>query len=221
MLETRMLGATKNLKALGYDFFDDLRPDLTIEEFGNRYGELLKIPSMPLVQKLIPKHKESEPLNTYSGIFGTGVFPFHSDMAHWYRPPRYLILRCSVPDEHVTTRLVQANQVIPRHDTITAKRALFKPRRKLDGKSYLLKLSDPELFRWDSVFIEPANAEAVELSVDIQARLAVEDFVEFRFSNEGQVLMIDNWKMLHARSTVGELSCAREIERVYLETVCL
>ncbi len=179
------------------------------------------MPSMPLVQKLTPRHKDGEPLNTYSGFFGTGVFPFHTDMAHWYKPPRYLVLRCSIPDEHVTTRLIHANKVIPKHDSLVAKRSLFKPRRKLDGKSYLLRLSEPELFRWDSVFIEPANAEARELSINIQARLAIEDCDEFMFSEVGQVLIVDNWNILHARSTVADRSLRRIIERIYLKEICL
>src|SRR5262245_32192863 len=57
-----------------------------------------------LVQHLIPRASSTP--NTYSGIYGLDRFPFHTDLAHWRMPPRYLLLRCVVGYADVPTLLV-------------------------------------------------------------------------------------------------------------------
>lgn len=211
---------TRNLTRLGYDFIDDLDVNLTIQDIGDRFGGIYRVPGMALIQTLTPRSK-AEPPNTYSGLFGYGEFPFHTDLAHWHRPPRYLVMRCVTPDESVSTRLVPATSVLPEHHADAAQRALFKPRRRLDQKSYFLRVSEPSLSRWDSIFIEPANKVAMELKFDIEARLSLFAFESVVFSRAGQVLIIDNWSILHGRSPVSHPSQGRAIERVYLNTVSI
>ena len=63
-----------------------------------------------LIQELIPRASSTP--NTYSGIYGFGRFPLHTDLAHWRTPPRYLLLRCVVGYADVPTLLIDGQALI-------------------------------------------------------------------------------------------------------------
>jgi L-asparagine oxygenase len=80
----------------GFDFLDSIDACATIAQIGEELGGVYTVPTMPFVQSLTPRSAEFEQPNTYSGLFGLGEFPFHSDMAHWNIPPRYIVMRCAI-----------------------------------------------------------------------------------------------------------------------------
>jgi len=97
------------------------------------------------------------------------------------------------------------------------KRALFSPRRRLDGKMYLLHMLTDELFRWDELFLEPKNQPACEVRkrmLDALNRIEVTNIV---LAQPGHTLLIDNWHALHGRSPVTASETGRRLERVYME----
>lgn len=161
----------------------------------------------------------AKPLNTYGGNYGSAELPLHSDLAHWYRPPRYVMLRCIEGAAGVSTRLIGVpalEQVFPKS---LMRRALFSPRRRLEGKMYLLRMLTGEMLRWDQLFLKPQNREArvvVGLMQENESRLPI---TEIRLARPGSTLIIDNWRALHGRSHVPERDAGRKIDRIYLETL--
>src|SRR5436190_12177740 len=107
-----------------------------------RFGRILTLPGLAEVQVLEPREKARATPNTYSGNFGCGEFPLHTDLAHWSVPPRYLLLRCVVGADGVATRLLDGNDVIARVGRAALRRALVQPRRPLAGCRALLRLLD-------------------------------------------------------------------------------
>lgn len=190
-------------------------------EVAQRIGNIFNVPTMPLIQTLTPRLKENEQDNTYSGNFGVDEFPFHTDLAHWYVPPRYLFLRSLVPVIDVETRLIDSKNICDGIDACILSRAHFKPRKKLDRTANLLKLKQGGIFRWDSIFIEPANSIAEELRWKIQANLSNSKFISLYLAEKGCCLLIDNWRMLHGRSAISTKSMHRKIERVYFEEMII
>jgi hypothetical protein len=100
-------------------------------------------------------------------------------------------------------------------------RAIFKPRRPMSGSIRLLRLceniEDGFCLRWDEVFLQPASKIgeiAKGLVRDYLARINPESIALVR---PGDTLLIDNWRMLHARSQVAAEQHDRKLERVYLE----
>src|SRR4051812_13786946 len=71
----------------------------------SRLGEVVRLPHVEDVQVLRPRATSESPPNIYSGNFGLNAFPLHSDLAHWYLPPRYFALRCVVGADAVQTLL--------------------------------------------------------------------------------------------------------------------
>ncbi|MGO4910705.1 hypothetical protein ACEN2J_20760, partial [Pseudorhodobacter sp. W20_MBD10_FR17] len=80
------------IRRSGYIFLKSHRPNESVVELAKYWGKPIAPWEDGLVQALVPR-SEAAP-NSYSGIYGLGHFPFHSDLAHWRTPPRYLLLRC-------------------------------------------------------------------------------------------------------------------------------
>src|SRR5277367_4742269 len=86
-------------------------PDLSTMEVAQGLGVTLNIEDIfpaagvEVVQSLRPRDT-IHATNHYSGHFGFGSFPLHTDLAHWAIPPRYLFLRCKVGTPDVFTELL-------------------------------------------------------------------------------------------------------------------
>lgn len=185
-------------------------------EVAKQLGDILEVPGMPIAQTLTPRESRGEEKSNYSGNFGMSAFPFHTDLAHWYIPPRYFLLRCIEPSIEVTTNFVSASEVFSQEESINLRRALFRPRRRLDGRLSMLRLHQNDLFRWDTLFIQPMTKIASEMQTRIDNRLKDIQQLEVCLENSGDCVLVDNWKMLHSRSAVPVTSKNRKIERVYI-----
>lgn len=211
------------LKQEGYVFLPGFQP----EEGGATVADMLGFPialgSGPPVHPLRPCRKEEAALNTYSGLFGHGPFPFHSDMAHWPRPPRYLFLRAVVGYASVPTLLIDGNSIVRNVGARLLRRALVRPRRQVKGEWPLLRLYDEDevdsVLRWDQTFIRPASAAGREGFTKMLAALEEAKPVSIPLSAQGDTLIIDNWRMLHARAAIIVGCEDRLLERAYLEGV--
>lgn len=159
----------------------------------------------------------TKPLNTYGGNYALSRLPLHTDLAHWAVPPRYLILRCVVGSPDVATYVLHQRELARSMPGGLIDRALLRPRRRLDGRMFLLRMRHDSIFRWDSLFLEPDNAEAClvrELLAQEPARFVPDEVV---MDQPGKAILIDNWSALHGRSAVPLSAVARRLERVYLE----
>jgi hypothetical protein len=209
----------KDVAERGYVFFDSLRVGMDTTTLANALGR----PMIPwhngLVQDLVPRATATP--NTYSGIYGLNRFPFHTDLAHWRNPPRYLLLRCITGHLGVPTLLIDARAIYDAIGVDILGRAIFRPRRPLDGKLSLLRLYERtdagECFRWDEMFIKPASR--IGQTADCRVREEVGNSTPWAvtLASRGDTLLIDNWRMLHARSSIP-LECKdRQLQRIYLE----
>lgn len=175
-----------------------------------------------LVQQIIPR--ETSTPNTYSGIYGLGRFPFHSDLAHWPEPPRYLLLRCLKGYAEVPTLLVDGRTLAKAVSPKILSRAIVRPRRPRAGVLPFLRLceqtdDDGQRLRWDEVFLTPASKVGEIAYAAIHAWLADCQPLRCCLDAAGDVLVIDNWRMLHARAPVPVGRQDRHIERVYLRSL--
>jgi L-asparagine oxygenase len=210
----------RELKERGYILFssDSEKSMLDVAEC---LGQIFRVSSMPLVQTLTPRLKEDEYENTYSGNYGLNEFPFHTDLAHWYIPPRYLLLRCVCPANNVATKLIDSNVFLENISADLFNRSHFKPRKCLDRKVNLLKILHGGIFRWDSIFIEPVNKTAKLLKIHIEEHINSMQSDNLVLENIGDCLLIDNWRMLHGRDAINRESMGRKIERVYFNEVII
>lgn len=184
-------------------------------------GYFLPGTNIPTVQQLRPRFQDAALKNQYSGVYGVDAFPFHTDLAHWAQPPRYLVLRCVQGAPGVFTEILSANHLLERVEIGQLRRALLRPRRRsrFRGVNVLPVVTGSDPFfsiRWDSLFLVPLNDTAEQIrSVLCRKNLPLRSFAQIKMVNKGDTLVIDNWRVLHARSNAHG-SMHRLIERVYL-----
>lgn len=209
------------LRKAGYIFFSNHRPNKSIGEIAEHFGKPLVPWENGLVQKLVPR-AEAAP-NSYSGIYGLDRFPFHSDLAHWRTPPRYLLLRCIAGFADVPTLMIDGHDLIDAVTLDILGRAIFKPRRPLDGSVSLLRLCEPVndvvRVRWDEVFLKPASRIGEVADLRVRGWLSTCTPTALSLAEMHDTLLIDNWRMLHARAPILPGRETRAIERVYLEAL--
>jgi L-asparagine oxygenase len=211
----------KTIARDGFVFLKSWHPDVPSGEIVNRAGKTLVFNMGTAVHCLVPK--EGAGRNTYSGIYGLNEFPFHTDMAHWTAPPRYLMLRCLKGHGDVATVLADSLDIIKRADCENLSRALVKPRRPFKGAVPLLPLYSPKrgdrasLFRWDEKFIVPASLTGQQGMTAVKHALASITATRVSLCDLGDTIFIDNWRMVHGRSAVAAEQADRVIERAYLE----
>lgn len=208
---------------MGYALIHAYQPQSSTLEVAESIGSVITIPNMDAVQGLRPQPKHKAPANIYSGNYGLGAFPFHTDLAHWYLPPRYLLLRCVIPAAEVVTFLLHFESALADLNAVSIRRALCRPRRRLNGHLALLRLVQPmptrALFRWDQLFLTVANDPAREIEDHLRTICPENVDTRIVFKSPGDTLIIDNWKIMHGRSAVPEGGLNRLIERVYLSEV--
>lgn len=203
----------------GFAFFRQYYPEMDTATIACKLGRSLAPWQGGLIQDLVPR-KIATP-NTYSGIYGLDRFPFHSDLAHWRRPPRYLLLRCLVGYADIPTLLLDTKIIFKTELMAILVRAIFRPRRPLGEQSSLLRLCTPiengYCFRWDEVFLKPVSKVGEIARQRLAELLPKCDSLSMALSRTGDTLVIDNWRMLHARAVIPAGRENRRIQRVYLE----
>jgi L-asparagine oxygenase len=210
------------LQQLRLDGFADLgEHDLAepIHEVARQIGSTIGAIPAAKAEELRASEVGSKGLNTYGGNFGFGSLPLHTDLAHWFLPPRYILLRCVVGSPNVATQVLHHRVVGANVPETLMKQALFSPRRRVEGKMYLVRLLTDQMFRWDELFLEPKNRAAHEvrqLMVECAKQLKP---ASFNFKRAGQTLLIDNWRALHGRSAVTAPDAGRCLQRIYLDGI--
>lgn len=174
----------------------------------------------PAIHALSAKETSGQ-LNTYSGNYGRAAFPLHTDLAHWYLPPRYLVLRCIIGMREVSTQLLDSATIFDQLGLTWLRRTLMQPRRPLGNSRSLLRLveraPDRTYFcRWDPLFLVPATEESARSTTTLSAFLDSAPLQSIALENGGDTLIIDNWRMLHGRSKISITQLERRIDRAYL-----
>jgi len=84
---------------------------------------------------------------------------------------------------------------------------------------YLLRMLTENILRWDSLFLMPQNAAAASV-VKAMSSLESCSLKSVVLSMPGSTLLLDNWQVLHGRSSVQASEADRTIERIYLDPGC-
>jgi L-asparagine oxygenase len=216
-----MISIRSKLSQTGYLYLPSYHPDASTDEIARSLGTPLALANRSPVHQLKPKSAKTATPNTYSGVFGYGGFPLHTDLAHWRFPPRFLMLRCITGFAAVPTLLVDGAAIIDDENRSIFSRALVRPPRPIDGSMPLLRLYGQQdgqgLLRWDEVFIRPASPTGEVGLRKFGECLARIQPVKIALATSGDTLILDNWRMLHGRSPVPPGCQGRLLDRAYLE----
>lgn len=206
---------------VGFAFLPKFKTEKSVNEAMSSLGSLVSLGKGEPVHLLQPKPSLNEPPNTYSGNYGHGQFPFHSDLAHHRHPPKYLILRCIKGHPSVTTPLIDSRVIMDRVGEQELTRALVRSRRRVRGEATLMRLCETTTsgvrFRWDELFLVPASELGKQAFQMVKAEIKRQRAIDLSLANPGDTLVVDNWRMLHSRSSVPVSAVDRVVARAYLE----
>jgi alpha-ketoglutarate-dependent taurine dioxygenase len=214
----------QKVQETGFALLEGYQSERSAAEVVSLLGEADTLGAQGPVHQLKPGLAEARPSNTYSGIYGLGTFPLHTDMAHWHVPPRFLMLRCLQGSAAVPTTLVDGLQIIEQVGETALTRALVKPRRAVQGKRLLLRLYERDhaggyLLRWDEKYILAASPAGERGMSQLRAALATVPPLDVHLIRPGDTLLLDNWRMLHGRGSVPPDALNRTIARAYLRSI--
>lgn len=184
------------------------------------FGAPVCCPGLPMISVLRPHEREAARENTTSSIYGRTAFPLHTDMAHWPLPPRYMLMRASTPVPGLPTILVDSHKL--RLDPISREYCRRASWMVTGVRQPFLCSMDFDHrgrrgIRWDTCTMSPYGQIAKSIHATLSAafqELLDDASIPMDWSFSDEVLIIDNWRMLHMRPCIPESAMHRTLERV-------
>src|ERR1700756_5529428 len=105
--------SVNNLLTDGFRDFGETDPGLPTLAIASKIGRDIGAVVWKQPEPLHVSPIGSKPLNTYGGNYGLGDLPLHTDLAHWHRPPRYVLLRAIRGSTLVSTRVLHHERLRP------------------------------------------------------------------------------------------------------------
>ena len=154
--------------------------------------------SKTLVDRLVPQKKDQAHPNSLSASTGLGVQPWHIDLAHFQTPARYIIFACECEGgNQVPTELVYWKSLLDLVDYESAHTEPFLVRNS-SCSFYATMLTQSQGFlRFDPGCMQPVTEGAKTLMKKLCGK-RIKPTLRINWK-PGQVVIIDNWRMLHRR----------------------
>lgn len=169
-----------------------------------------------LIRSIRPQDLTEAKENTLSSRYGLGPFPFHTDVAHWTTPARYVLLYCVDPGSGARPTLLSDS--VRWNLSRTESRLLCNEVWKTGHRSPRLctvgSMADGTVnIRFDPGCMLPLTEGARKTQQIIEAALgrAPQDRIDWR---PGDLLVIDNYRVLHARGSTLARDTDRILERI-------
>lgn len=165
---------------------------------------------------LVPYSKSDAPPGSMSSMVGKNAQPIHSDGAHTSVPPHYLIFECLEPgSEECPTHIwaIDLDKIIAdRNPLLVAPQWVFGSKDRGFYSSIVQRKLSTSRIRFDPLCMTPAAfcrsslVEAESLIGSYSSKFSI-DWIA------GAILIVDNWRCLHARGSGAEGSPTRKLRR--------
>lgn len=162
-------------------------------------GTAMRTRTRSVVDELVPVSQHEAQPRSLSRTSGTGVQPWHMDMAHRPVPTRYLVLgmlECS--SGTAATELLNAELLLPDGLCEAAGTEPFLVRTGAKSFYATIKGKGQPFLRLDPGCMEGATERARRLMA-LLVELSVPPTYVHRWT-PGSVLVLDNWKVFHRRA---------------------
>jgi alpha-ketoglutarate-dependent taurine dioxygenase len=166
------------------------------------------------VSVLRPTEKGAARPNSLSARYGLGQQPLHTDGAHLQRPPDLVVLFSERPST-TPTRLWRATYgLLPPPPYAALRHGMFLVHSGRD--SFYSPALSASGYRYDPGCMTACDTRAREVTQYFEGQLSHASTYEWM--GWDQVLVIDNRRVLHARSAVGEDDIGRELTRIAFQS---
>ena len=190
------------------------------ETLARAVGDPVAASGKPPVARLTPQSTKEARSNTTSAKYGLSAFPPHTDFAHWPEPPRWLLFRLASAVSNTPTYLFDsANLQLDEKFGEAWRRAVWQVGRVQRGFlcSINFNVGSRRGFRWDADLMSPHGHLAIGIAADLAREInaaAAEGAQKILWRRHDLALLVDNWRILHARGPVASADFHRVLERI-------
>lgn len=208
------------LAGVGFCVSHDEAP---LEELASSLGEPIRVfASDPIPERLlVPNPHSVRGWLSYGQLLG--FLPFHTDCPHFELPPRYLLLRL-VCSGSVSCETVLADPLsrLPERTLLTESPWLrSSPSGRQKSCRILERTPHGPILRFDDVSMRPAFGRH-EVCRSLLLQACTSSIIFQRELKKGETLVVDNWRLMHARRLIGvsegPILVPRVVERVLVKS---
>lgn len=188
-----------------------------IERIGSSLGKRTTGRAGALEEIVQPRHHENAHPRSLSAQYGLNALPYHVELSHRTFPCRYVLLGCITPGKSCSeTKLVDWRNLGFSCDELSFLEQVPILVRNGRRSFYSTILNSERTFlRYDPGCIEAID-ERGEMAIKlVEQRLASGVVLEHKWS-QGDILVIDNWRILHGRGA-SESGTDRRLLRTLID----
>lgn len=190
--------------------------DESLLTLASSFGKVVPGARGEMVQPLPAREKGNGPKGSFSYVVGYEQFPWHTDTAYWDVPARFLLLASEEANPCATTyqSFGEIKNSIADFDYLMARavylmdvpgeKRYISPRFDILGKCG---------YRLDFHIYRPVNEEA-ETLMRLVEKILEKNYLRHLWTGKNVVVM-DNWRMIHGREAVSE-DKNRLLKRIYI-----
>lgn len=157
-------------------------------------------PGLGVIHRLTPSDRNKARRGTLSAVHGEGAFPAHVDGAHRAIPPRLVVIWCAEDDQRRPTILYHWRDIeshVPDAELLYHELFLFRAGRRSFVDS--IRSDQRNFIRYDPGCMAPGTRMAKDVLEKVGTAIEEADRIEISW-RAGVGIIIDNWRLLHARS---------------------
>lgn len=200
----------------------ELDPASTVRELGrigDYFGTRVAGRAGSLDEVIQPRAADDAHPRSLSLRYGLGALPFHTELSHRTKPCRYLLLGCIDPGSPAAATMLldwRNLRFSPQElDLLEAAPILVRTGRR----SFYSTILAPGglFFRYDPACLEPLDDRGRSALRLVEARIdGAASEAEAHHWRQGDILIIDNWRVLHGRSPADHGS-GRRLARILID----
>ena len=166
-------------------------------------------------ETVTPRNRAEAHPRSQSVTYGLDALPLHVELSHRPAPCRYVLLGCFNPGDpgSATTMLEWRGLGFTSDEIALLKGAPILVRNGRNSFYTTAIPPDGRFLRYDAECVEAVDTRGRTALETIQARLSSAESVAHTW-RRGEILVIDNWRILHGREAVPEQSCRRLTRRL-------
>jgi len=152
------------------------------------------------VEPILPESVETARVGSLSSKYGLRPLPLHTDTAHWNVPCRYLLLACVDPGPVPTPTILLDSRSIQLSDSerLACRSAPFVVRNGRFSFYGTIMDRDRPFIRLDPGCMKALSNDGADALAAFSLERHAKSLLRHDWKH-GNVLLFDNWRLLHAR----------------------
>ncbi len=168
-----------------------------------------------VAEELFPRRAATGNPNSLSGKYGLAPFPLHCDTSHWRVPCRFVLVACVDPGSVPTSTVLldTADIILSQEEQILVLSSVFLIKNGRSSFYSSIRSSNRHFIRLDPGCMKAVTNEGSE-AMELYSYANQKNCVRRISWRIGDVLAIDNWRVLHGRGEQLNASADRMLLRV-------